>query len=75
MVNPDVSGLLDRDGIAVIRLNLGDLHVADNDVLLSIDSQTNTGEGYVRLLALLRFNVVMNLQLPVFPMMDLFEVT
>jgi hypothetical protein len=43
MVNPDISGLLDGNCVTVVSFNLGDLHVADNDVLLSVDGQTNAG--------------------------------
>ena len=43
MVNPDISGLLDGNRVTVVGFNLGDLHVADNHVLLSVDGQTNAG--------------------------------
>lgn len=45
MINPDIGRFLYGDRITVVSFNLGDLHVADNDVLLSVDGQTNAGEG------------------------------
>lgn len=44
VVDPDVLGELDRDGIAVVGLDLGDLHVAHDDVLLSEDGEADALE-------------------------------
>lgn len=44
VVNPHVGGRLDTDGIAVRLLDLGDGQVADDDVLYTLDVQTDTGK-------------------------------
>lgn len=47
VVNPDVGGQLDSDGITVVGLNLADLHVAHNDVFLAIDGKANTRQCWI----------------------------
>lgn len=42
VVDPDVGRGLDGDGITSIGENLGDLNVADDDVGLVLDAETNT---------------------------------
>lgn len=57
VVNPDVSGLLDANGITVLSNNVLDGKVANNDVLLLVDVETDvlersassTNDGLVRL--------------------------
>lgn len=44
MVDPHVGGGLDADSIAVVRENLLDRQVANNDVLLALDVETQTNE-------------------------------
>lgn len=44
VINPHVSGRLDTDGIAVGLLDLGDGQVTDDDVLYTLDVQTDTGK-------------------------------
>ena len=44
MIDPDVGGFLDSDGIAIIGFNLANLHVAHDNILLAQDRQTDTGE-------------------------------
>jgi hypothetical protein len=41
VVNPDILRSLDGDGVTIIGEDLGDLHVADNDVGLLVDSETD----------------------------------
>lgn len=45
VVNPDVLGGLDGDGVTIVGQDLGNLQVADNDVGLSIDGKTNTSKA------------------------------
>lgn len=45
VVDPDIGRLLDRNGITVVGLDLGNLHVANDDVLLSIDGEANAGKS------------------------------
>lgn len=75
VVNPDIGRLLNGNRVTVVSFNLGDLHVADNDVLLSVDGQTNAGKGFTELSVQHICENRICLQLPVFPIMDLFEVT
>jgi hypothetical protein len=49
VVEPDVGGLLDGDAVAA--LHLGELQVADDDVLDALDGQVDTGDGCYDLLA------------------------
>lgn len=44
VIDPDVGGRLDTDGIAVGLLDLGDGQVANDDVLDTLDVQTDAGE-------------------------------
>lgn len=44
VVDPDVLGVLDTDGVAVGVLDLLDLHVADDDVLLVLDVEANAAK-------------------------------
>lgn len=46
VVDPDILGRLNGDGIAVISEDLADLQVAHNDVGLPINGQTNTSKSY-----------------------------
>lgn len=48
MINPDVLGELDGDGVAVVSLDFADLHVADDDVLLAQDCEANALKSYER---------------------------
>lgn len=43
MVDPYVLGQLNGNSIAIIMLDLADLHIADDDVTLTIDGQANAG--------------------------------
>ena len=45
VVDPDIGRLLDRNGITVVGLDLGNLHVANDDVLLSIDGEADAGKS------------------------------
>lgn len=45
VVNPDVGGLVNADGITVSGLDTADLHVADDDVLDLANVQTDTSQG------------------------------
>lgn len=45
VVDPDVGRGLDANGITVVSLDLGDDQVADDDVLLLVDVETNVLEG------------------------------
>jgi hypothetical protein len=47
VVDPDVLGGLDGDGVTIVGQDLGDLHVADNDVGLAVDGQTDTSQACV----------------------------
>lgn len=47
VVNPDVVGVLDTNGITGIGKNLGNLQVPDNDICLSVDTKTNTDQSYL----------------------------
>lgn len=44
VINPHVGGRLDTDGISVGLLDLGDGQVTDDDVLHTLDVQTDSGE-------------------------------
>lgn len=44
VVKPDVGRLLDGQGIAVLRKDLGDVQIADNDVTDILDDDTEAGE-------------------------------
>lgn len=44
VVDPDVGGLLDADGITAVGCDLGDLEVADDDVLLRLDGESETDQ-------------------------------
>lgn len=46
VINPDIGGLLDRDCITISCFDFGNLHVSNDDVLLSVDRKTNTGKGF-----------------------------
>lgn len=50
VVNPHIGGQLDRDAVAVIREDLADLHVADNDVALLEDCEADALQGWAALL-------------------------
>lgn len=45
VVEPDVVGGLDGDGVTVVGEDLADLDVADDDVGGLLDTETNTGQG------------------------------
>jgi hypothetical protein len=45
MVNPNLRRLLDAKGITNAGLDLRDLEVADDDVRLLVDTETNTLQG------------------------------
>lgn len=44
VVDPDLGGFLDTDGIAVGGLDLAELHVSDNDIGDLVDVQSDSGE-------------------------------
>lgn len=44
VVDPDLGGLLDTDGIAVGSLDLAELHVSDDDIGHLVDIQADAGE-------------------------------
>lgn len=46
VVDPDVGWQLDGDGVAVVREDLGDLHVPDDHILLAIDREADAGQGW-----------------------------
>lgn len=47
VVNPDVVGVLDTNGVTGIGKDLGNLQVPDNDIALSVDTKTNTNQSYL----------------------------
>lgn len=49
VVDPDVLGGLDADGVTVVSEDLGDLHVADDDVVGLVDVEANTLDRTARL--------------------------
>lgn len=49
VVNPYVGGLIDTNSIAVGSINLGDLEVAENNVLLLTNIEANTSDSYASL--------------------------
>lgn len=75
VVDPDIGRLLDRDGITVVSLNLGNLHVANDDVLLAIDGEADALKSWGVLADMTFTKGPEHLQLPALPMMDLSDVT
>lgn len=49
VVNPHVGRLIDTNGIAVGSIDLGDLEVAENNVLLLANIEANTSDSYASL--------------------------
>lgn len=47
VVNPDVAGGLDTNGITGIGKNLGNLQVPDNDIFRVFDTETNADQSYL----------------------------
>lgn len=82
MIDPDIVGCLDSDRIAVVSENLADLQVSHDNIRLPVDGQTNTSECCGRNLVshatekkVVSTREEIDVQLPAFPMIDLFEVT
>lgn len=48
VVDPDIGGLVDSDGITVFGKDLGNLEVAEDDVALTADVESHAGDGYER---------------------------
>lgn len=48
VVDPDVVGGLDGDGVTVVGQNLGDLHVTDDNVGLPVDGEADTRKALSR---------------------------
>lgn len=46
MVNPDIGGRLDADGITGLGQDLGDLNVADDNVRHVEDAKANSNQSY-----------------------------
>lgn len=46
VVDPDIGGLIDSNGIAIVGKDLGNLEVAEDDVALSADVEAHAGDGY-----------------------------
>ncbi len=44
VVDPHVRGCLHADGIAILGENLGDLHVANDDILLLVNEQADPNQ-------------------------------
>lgn len=75
VVDPDISRLLNGDGVTVVSLDLGNLHVANDDVLLPIDGEADALKS-CRVLADMTYTTGLeDIQLPALPMMDLSDVT
>lgn len=49
VVNPHIGRLIDTNSIAVGSINLGDLEVAENNVLLLTNIEANTSDSYASL--------------------------
>jgi len=45
MVNPDIVGLLNADGISRLSQDLGNHQITDDNVVLLVDTKTNTLES------------------------------
>lgn len=45
-IDPNVRRRLHGDAVSIVGQDFGDLHIADNDVLLAEDRQSDAGQAY-----------------------------